>query len=271
MARNRKGPSRVDEEELCAECFRRLLADRLGRADVDFERGKDPPDFVFTIGGRRFPVEVTSLVESVDRNGESESIIGVQAEFRKFAQNVEKEAVRAGYHDGLYVIQCGARADVRKDRRRLVSLAVDFVRQTQSVREKAEQELVGGKHAERVHICRLSSGALCIGPVTVGAKWSADSDAEVRQAVKTCIDAKNKALRRISQRDKLILILYDAYLYADVQGIRRAAEALKSEESFHSIVCVRGKKTRPGDMPDGECWVLASAEPSWRDRESCGG
>lgn len=265
--------SRIDEEKLCAECFQRLLSARFGISAVEVERmprGADPPDFWFTIEGQRFPVEVSSLVEKVVTDGRADTTAGVHDRVRKFVCNVEEDALRAGCLSGEYVIWFGACANVHDNRKDLERSAVDFVRHTQLTDTTEEHPIVEGGHNTRITICKLTPDRAHVGAAYVGAKWQAESAAEVRELIEERIMKKRCALEKkgITAQDKPVLILYDAYLHADIDDIRRAVSSLKAEPWFHSIACVRSKKISPEVPLDGECWLLVSEEPRWRDPEA---
>ncbi len=91
----------------------------------------------------------------------------------------------------------------------MLSSAVDFIRQTQSVPETAEQQLVGGKHQEQVHIRRSASDVRGVEATYTGGKWIAESEAEVQALIEERIATKRSVLGKkgITERDKPILIL----------------------------------------------------------------
>jgi hypothetical protein len=258
--------SRIDEELLAARAFERAIRSRTGDL-VEMQRvprGQDPPDFWVTVGRRKFPMEVTSLADEEDlrRHGR----------LRRLAREVEAAATKHGLLRDTYVITGGFHALDRVPLRRLVHRALDVIRDP-----LAKSAILHGDYSPWEPRSNIRMARLCPGGASVHAAYMAEAmwDAEAERRARR-IFADRYDRKRVRMLDEgfadaqtSILLLYDAFLYVGIDGWRRMIAPPGAQQWFHTIGLARGRKDLAGRRITGECRILWSAEPKWRDPEAC--
>ncbi|MCG3130892.1 MAG: hypothetical protein FLDDKLPJ_01666 [Phycisphaerae bacterium] len=262
--------TRIDEEKLCADCFERFLSEIHGLGAIHLEKvpeDQDPPDYWFTIEGERFPVEVTSLVGGVTVKGKQLSTIQRDNAFGAFADRVEKQARGKECLSGFYVITFGEHADLKDRREELLNSALAYISDTRDCAAPGERVLRNGRHHEKVTISKYSPYGRDVEGICIRAEWVEEADKEALARIRESVCKKSQKLanRGITASNCPILLLYDAYLLASIDGIGRRFSS-ETAGPFHSVAIVRGTIQPGSRATGGDLRMLASKNPKWMER-----
>ena len=240
------------DEEFAKEAFSRFLATRYTSPSW-WEPGSQPPDFWLDVGGRRFAVEVTQVMESIDVGQHTLTNQGANAALRRTVQQLEHEARTAGLLRGFYHVHVCPLPQLRSILQDLRARLFAYLQSTAALPVAAPEELWLGRDGQRWTVEKLHQerDALAESMSLGTAKWRCDILKEIRELLAASFSEKLKKTRSI--QEEVILLLIDAYHYADGEGWHRAANDLNTTR-FHTVARV---------YLDYRCQVLSTADVGW--------
>lgn len=91
--------------------------------------------------------------------------------------------------------------------------------------------------------------------ISFDCKWESETQQELSRDLAALLEAKKAKLVRI--REPVILLILDAYHYADVEQWLQALLTIPSREAFHSICRI---------APPDQTAILWSVNPKWQPK-----
>jgi hypothetical protein len=259
------GSKRIDEELVCADSLAHCLKERCGSRVVSVKREEhDPPDFWFTIDGEEYAVEVRSIVTEQDYHERC----------KRLAQTICDSSRARGSLTGTYVLLIRRHPELPKatsaDWRSLITQATLFIDATQCA-----------DGTDEVHLLEDDEGSLAIHKISgQGAtlrtrrldtpRWEGEIEDELRELIATAVDKKRRKLERKgvpARCPRIMLLLYDAFNYGDVEAAQKALLAVDGYDWYHSVFWAGSFTDRPNelcaDQPGREGTFLYSANGKW--------
>lgn len=238
------------DEEFARKAFHDHLA-ALSLAP-SWSPGAEPPDYFLTIGDSRFPVEVTLIMESVAAEQDVKSERGWQRSLERIVNRTEAEMVHRGVLRGVYAMHLEPVPNVHEVARHVLTKVEAYLRDTSSVTIAPPLTLWNGTRNRHWKIEKVGDRANMIGGTFVlgGAKWQAESRLEVGSLIEVAAATKR---RKTSLLSDVVLLLVDAYHYAEAEDWQAASE-IAALNGYHTVARVFGSH---------ECQVLQTTEASW--------
>lgn len=246
-----------EEENLCMKCFVTHLEKQLGLQNIEHGCDQDPPDFWCKIKGKKYAVEVTRIVNKLDKiPGQLRSIDfpmyrgWLQILAKKIAQKAKEE----GCLRGGYVLSVKRTPNISRKDQEMVSNAVEYIRKTRTLSHEAEKTLLkdqGGK----IEIIKVNNHKDYVTPASILIK----SEGKIKQDLKTHLEYRisdkiNKLKGpNVPKYDGTILVIYDKYKFADYEDFPKT---VKSMEFFHSVFLIL-------DLRREEGFFLYTKDKSW--------
>jgi hypothetical protein len=256
-------PHRIDEELVCVDALRHAVCCLSDGARVAIQREEnDPPDFTVSVDDRAFPAEVTSIV--------SDQRYHVHC--RELGEFVRERARSLGTLSGTYALRISRRPSLPRLRshegREVLNAALGYIATTQ--RDATFPEAVmatdgGGK----IYMVKLSEQG-----GTVGVIWSAgvmrghEIRDQLASLVQAAVDSKRRKLAKIGVKAQTaLLLLYDAFGYADPDEAIAALNKVSGYDWFHSVFWAASFTDRPNATaphePGRDGLFLHSVNPAW--------
>ena len=206
-----------------------------------------------SVDGERFAVEVTSIT--------------VEAEVAHDDKCTElKNAIKTAMGDcagttGTYALVVRGHPALPKKQKGwhdLISRALCFVSTTQHVPSTDQHHLLEDGRS-RLGIQKLRNEGATVGLVGMdGAKWEGEVVDELRKLMHDAVVKKSKKSQKLKKKvapdacSIIILVLYDAYGYADIEHAQKALLQVEGYDWFHSIFWAasftdRANKLSPAD------------------------
>ncbi len=256
---------RIDEEIVCADCFAHCLKHQYGCGKVTVERqDDDPPDFWITVDGIRFAAEVTSVVTG--------QAYGANA--RKLKRSIAQSAKEEGALSGTYALIMMRHPRLPRsgsgEWRALVAQATSFIRATRQA-DSSEQSRLLADSDGHLDMKKVSSQSATVGLLgTTSAKWEGEIQDELRALMQTAADQKRVKLEKKgvpSQCPRVVLLLYDAYGFGDLEDAQKALLDVDGYDWFHSVFWAASFTDRPNDLsaeePGRKGAFLYSRKDAW--------
>jgi len=174
--------TRIRKDEVFAqEALTRFLAERYPMPPI-WEPGSEPPDFWVQMAGRRFAVEVTQIMESLEVGSITLTERGANAALRRAVQQLEAHARKAGLLRGFYHIHVCPVPNFRTARPEIQARLFAYLEETARVPVGEQRELWHGQHGQRWTIQKLHerSADLAESMSLGGAKWEGEVQEELR-------------------------------------------------------------------------------------------
>jgi hypothetical protein len=226
----RRGDNKIDEESVCIDSLVQHLLG-LHESLVKIEREpEDPPDFWLSLGCRRFAVEVTSI--TADQS---------YAALCKHLHSLIKKLC-IGF-PGTYVIDVFRRPDIPKRESKqwkaLVAEMTAIIRDM-SASLATNEIVVLSDRGGSLSLSKLKPEGSVVGLMHMPEpKWEGDVQVELSSLLGAAIKRKRERIAKkhsADQCDGVILALYDAYGFGDLDAARQALSRLQGhEEWLHSI------------------------------------
>lgn len=258
---NLKKSSRIDEELLCMKGLVEYLRQKICSSEVFWKREPDdPPDFWLAVGNRKFVVEVTSLAKDVDYFPRCERLM----------KEIEKQSKEKGWLSGKYILNVLGNPEIpkanSKDWKEMVEKTLSFVRQTMCLAQ-ADKKIIH-KHSKGViGIEKYAKNGGYVALMHIPAKWEGDIQEELRGLIQKSLKEKQKRLDSFHQYPDKILLLYDAYIFADIEDVRQSFKEIEGIDWFHSIFWVQGlkKNERSSSMNNiyPRVYLLFTKDKNW--------
>jgi hypothetical protein len=147
------------DETFAQEALTRFFAERYPRSPI-WQSGSEPPDFWVYMAGRRFAVEVTQVMESLEVGSITLTGRGAIAALRRAVQQIEALARDAGLLRGFYHIHVCPLPDFRTALPELQARLFAYLSETARVQAGEQRELWRGQHGQCWTIQSCTSGPL---------------------------------------------------------------------------------------------------------------
>ncbi len=258
---------RIDEELVCIDSLRHQLIRHCSCRRVDVQREKDdPPDFWVHVDGRKYAAEVTSITIAAEN--------ACWAACCALEKAVGDAATTQQCLSGTYVLSVHRKPDLPRrtsaDWCLLVKKAVSYLRRVAAKQPAGESILLTDEQG-RVSIRKVSTGGAAVRLVHLPeAKWEGEIHEELQGLVQNAVTTKRAKLEKKRVRAKcahVILVLYDAYGFADMDDVRRALLDMAGYEWFHSVFWAASFTDRRNELfpehPGRHGVFLYSRDPDW--------
>lgn len=236
-----------EEESLCMKCFVTHMEKQLGLQNIEYDRGQDPPDFWCKIKAKKYAVEVTRIVNKLDKiPGRSGSIDSAMYRdwLQKLAEKIEKKAKEALCLRGAYVLSIIHTPNIPRKDQDVVSEAVEYICKTKTLPNEPEKTLLrdqGGK----INIIKLNNNKDYVTHGSILAKSEGKIKLDLNTYLEHSISDKIKKLisPSIPKYDGTVLLIYDQYKFVDYEEFPKT---VKFMEFFHSVFLVLDLRRKRG-------------------------
>lgn len=260
------------EEFVCADALAYWLKHHCGCQDVKIDKEEhDSPDFWITVNGEKFAAEVTSIVTDHTYH----------MRCRHLKDAIRRVACQGGDFSGTYVLSFWHRPEIPKRHssqwRDIRDRATSFIQTTRADSSTKEYLLLQDDHG-RLAIKKRSAHGADVGLVGVKeVKWEGEITDELSQIMRDRIKEKRRTLEKKGVPaicPKIMLLLYDAYGYADPDAARKALSKVEGYDWFHSIFWAASFTDRPNQLspenPGRNGTFLYTKNQNWkRAQEGC--
>lgn len=250
------GNLKSGEEEFCHSQFNEFLHSFPSPSTIHWDevpQHEEPPDYYVTLDGKKYAVEVTTLMETISVGRRDLPQIAIVQSLWSFVDEVEATAKRYGCLNGTYVVgfiepidNFGSVKDEIQER------LLEYVERTQHVDAAPEKTVFGyGSQQcwiEKVH--GLSDQILKGGPTNV--KWEGEAAIEICNLLKERLNDKRYKLRNVLKPK--ILLLYDHYRFANQSMFKACVDGGVKVASFHTVFVIRA---------GGNNFTLSSENKNW--------
>ena len=257
---------KIDEELVSVDALKYVLCTR-----CDCEVGRihreedDPPDFSVIIDDENYSVEVTSIVSEQQYHEHC----------NEFVEVIRRNAISSGTLSGKYTLVIFGLPTIPKpnsqDGRNLLNAALSYIQATKQQDVSPKVELVS-EASGKIEIQKISGINATVGLLwTPPGKWGIDIQNQVTGLIQKAVDDKIRKLqaKRIIDGDKAVLLLYDAYGYADHDDVRLAFQQVTGYDWFHSIFWALVFSDRENQSfsnePGRDGFFLYSRDRKWSD------
>lgn len=243
-------------EEHCKAAFQNFLVNHLDYHEIvweDVNPQEEPPDYYLWLDETQYAIEVTTLMEKVEIGKQKLPFHSVLASFNDLVDKVKEDATKNNTLHGVYVVRFTKPIDnFSKLRNQLHQVLLSYVQDTQSVTSTLEK-LIFKCGRQKVFIKKLNdqkSNIHRFGPT--GGKWEGDIIEDISKLIEERIRTKQEKLKDI--HTPVILLLYDAYLFADLVMYNECLENIINLSTFHSLFLIQN---------DELAIILYSENPDW--------
>jgi hypothetical protein len=255
---------RIDEELVSVDSLKHVLCTCFGYKHVCIHREQqDPPDFIVTINGKTFPTEVTSIV--MERPYEH------SMQCKRLMNAIRDCANKIGILVGQYTFEVTRTPYIPKPTSRegyqLMDAAIAYIHDSQLQEVGPEIRLTQDKLG-KISLRKYAANGSTLEMVSTQSMWEGEIQDLLVTLIQRAIDGKICKLRDagIVPREALLL-LYDAFNYAEPNDVVTAMQKVNRCEWFHSIFWAdsfscRQNQTYP-EEPGRDGLFLFSINPSW--------
>jgi hypothetical protein len=253
----------IDEELVSVDSLKHVLFTRCDCKEVHIQREQhDPPDFTVTIDGESFPAEVTSIVSRQQ----------YRAQCKEFAEAIRDSADSLGILSGRYAFIVSRLYRIPKPTskkgRQFIEKAVAYVDATRQQANSPEIQLAQD-NSGKISIAKIAANGSSIGVLwIVPGMREGDIHSQLTMMIQQAVDDKMRKLQDagIGPR-RALLLLYDAFGYAQSLDAVAAMQQITGYDWFHSIFWATSffdrKNTTYPEEPGREGFFLFSNNPSW--------
>ena len=254
---------RIDEERVSVDSLMYVLRACCRCKDVRaHSEHHDPPDFKVTIDGEPFPAEVTSIVSHQQYH----------AQCKEFAEAIYDHADSLGILSGTYVFSVSRLPNIPKPTskggRQLLTAAIAYVDATRQQACSPEVQLAQDGSG-MIRIEKVAAEGSIVGILrSPPAMWEGEIQTQLAKIIQRAVDDKMRKLQDagIGPR-RALLLLYDAFGYADTQDAIAALRQVNGYDWFHSIFWAASFSDRKNaaypEEPGRDGFFLFSSNPSW--------
>jgi len=262
IKRNTKKSNRIDEEKLCMNFLLDYLKHKIGCGEVQAKReSNDPPDFWLTVDGRKFAVEVTSIAKNAS----------YFPSCKRLAKYIEMQAKQKGWLSGKYTLQILGNPKIQKvnskDWKEVAENALGYIHQTMNL-SRADINILYKDSKGVLKIEKLAKNESYVAVLASNAKFEGPMIEELGKLLQKAISMKISNLSGFrSSCSEIILLLYDAYIYADIIDVRQAFRDVAVTDFFHSIFWVQGLKRNARSLLENDVYakgyILFTKDKKW--------
>ncbi len=229
--------ARIDEEEVCKDCFVDHLKRVCGCIDVTATPEKnDPPDYWARISGKLFAVEVTSIVNDQ----------AYMASCKRFAQDIEAHARQNDMLKGFYALAFEREPAIPRRRSNdweyLVASAMVYLRQTATL-PQADAIILANDREGKISCKKFAPvpDRVDWGTWLPTPKFQDETESELSVLLQKAVTGKRERIEKKRVPEicgDAILLFYDAYSFGAVQDVKAAFRSVKGFDWFHSVFWV---------------------------------
>ncbi|MFC1555568.1 hypothetical protein ACFL67_00640 [candidate division KSB1 bacterium] len=233
----------IDEELVSIDSLRNFINHHTdSTACLPIRENNDPPDFWITIDGEKFAAEVTSIT------GNKEYF----KRFEYFKNIVIKLANEYDLMKGKYVLGLSRYPEIPKrntaEWQTLVNTTVDLIISSKSVPLQSRIQILKDTKGE-LCISKISDSGANLGHLFIpDMKWPSNTLSELSQKIQVRLNKKRKKLEKKEIRDKVIICLYDEYLYGDIETVLDSFKHVSGDEWYHSVYWCASFSNRDNDL-----------------------
>jgi hypothetical protein len=253
----------IDEELVCADALVHFLKYHCGHQEILVEREEnDPPDFWFTIEGKKYAGEVTSIVKGHEYHTHCRKL-----------EDAIRNSLDVDRIFGTYALIIMHKPKIPRttspEWKEIVTQAGSFIKGTryfQSTEEFRILENVNG-HLGIKKISNQGSLLGAIGPTD--SKFEGEVQAELQELIGKRIKEKKQKMENKGIPDiyPIILLLYDAYGFGNSSDAEKALMSIKDYDWFHSIFWATSFTDRPNELfpsePGRVGTIIYSVNSNW--------
>ncbi len=235
------------DELFAKEAFSRFVASRHGTPKWEPGPRSQAPDFWLTLGERRFAVEVTQVMEPLDIGSRTTTGRGARAALDRAVRELRGGAQAAGLLRGFYHIHVCPLPDLRAVLPELQRRLFEYLQVTANSSAAERKKLWRGSRGQCWSVEKIHEGSPALAEsMSLGdAKWEGEVREELPQLLAERLADKREKVRTI--REEVILLLVDAYHYADSPDWLQAIGNLDASR-FHTVARV---------FSDHDCQILS--------------
>jgi len=225
-----------DDERVAITAYAAFLRN-VRTSAVKWSRGDDPPDYLLTLGGTDFAVEVTTVTPQYEREGRgSLSDMGLSAMMHRFTDSVKAKANNVHSLDTLYLFHLdGPHGSFESTRDDLAAEILRFIASNRKTGDIAMHEIATvGDYSLWMGKLQGKAPGLSWG---YGAKSGLTEElvAEFNDLVQRAVADKRQKLSSIFLPK--ILLLIDQYSWLDAQFFGLCPICSSPDPTFHAV-CV---------------------------------
>jgi len=263
--------NRIDEEWVSVDCLAYYLKNICRCGDIQIQKATDdPPDFWIAVDGGLFAAEVTSIVTDA----------GYRARGMALKDAIKRSMCEDIGNRGTYALLTMRQPELprrnTKEWNALVTESLAFIRDTREVTSTDHHPLIEGKNG-RLGIQKLGNDDATIGILgAAGVKCEGDIQDELCELMQHAILTKRGILEKkeaLQQCSGIMLLLYDAYGYAEIEDAQKALTKTVGYDWFHSIFWAASFTDRVNEFSPGEPGrqgkFLFSKEAKWWNSPTC--
>ena len=201
------------DEEYCKTTFSAFLARHVAGSQVlwsEVPQNQEPPDYYLTINGKRYAVEVTSLIDDVVI-GESVrmSSVGARKSLVSLCEDIKRNLVERGLLSGAYVMTLQPIEGLRALRPPIETGVIEYVQRTR-FEETAPREVLVKKGRARIAIQKHHNQSHQLyWMISGGAKWEGQMRDDIARLLEGALHDKRRKLKDVET--PTILLLLDRY------------------------------------------------------------
>lgn len=245
-----------ENEEFCRSKFDEFIRENSSIASIRWEdvaQRDEPPDYYLSLDGIKYAVEVTILMDKLKVGNLKLSPLAVIASLWSLVDEVEATAKRNHYLNGAYAVSFSRPiVDFSSIRDQLFDDLLAYVKATQNV-STAPEHFVLEQGAQKCAIQKLHDQKGYIGKVgPSGGKWEVEVAEEICTLLEERVSDKRHKLSKIIEPK--VLLLYDAYHFANPEMYRSCLDSLAQLRFFNTIFVVPSNQAG---------WVLYSENSHW--------
>jgi hypothetical protein len=235
----KKKASERTEELICIDSFVQHLLEIDGGKDITYcKETKDPPDFWVCIEGVKYAVEVTDIVTDAD----------YYAWFKRLTDDISFEYRKNNTIRGTYGLRIEGKPELPKrnttEYKTLVLAAVSRIQEMSNVSCQLKSHLIGDTN-NYLELEKFSDQGSLFGHVIIPTRYTSSVHEDLIwlfrkriEAKKVAFDNKRKRLEKegiLNWAPIVILLLYDAYLFCDIEDVKKAFLNVHYYDWLHSI------------------------------------
>lgn len=239
------------DEEFARETFHAFLQER---GETPFwEVGSEPPDYFLMLGGQRYGVEVTQVMEEFSIGGGKLTSRAIQSFLLSVAKSIEDEARNRGILHGTYNLSAKAVENFSAIQDSVMQSVLEYIEQTQDLRSARTVRIrtVRGKSWYISKIEYPRDWVACT--TSSGTNIDEDSPTSVASLLRKPVEGKVKRLATIPFPN--ILLLLDAFGLSSWETWEAALQSVNTS-SLHTVARITGNR---------RVQVLTTREPQWHN------
>jgi len=228
-------------EELCKNSFEKNLKDKFGFKNINWELGDEPPDYFLYLNNRKYAVEVTTIMESIELYDKKFPIATIYISLINLVKEIKDESIKRGYLNGNYGIAFNKPiTNLISHRQTIKENAIDYIRTTKE-EESARPQYIFREERENISILKLSDKINNVGNIgPPRAKWHPKAKEEGFSLLKERIYTKTYKLKDIEMPK--ILLLLNHHLFLDLKDYEDFELTEEIEHNFKIISIIQNEE-----------------------------